>query len=430
MSDSNVPVPTTPSRFDTLIAAFAAKVGKTPAEVTTVLTTSAINDTSDESLAIVGSAVDVDDATWMEMFPGVKKPVLKNAVNTLRAAVAPPPAVPTPVIAAPVAHPAAPAVSATPFRGLVQLADDRTFLTGLTVGGRLNGTVSAADAVNAVRVGMAHSIHLFDAPEKLAEIIEEYATTMETPADDSVYTLLETIRERKYAEVLGPLNVKSSAVTEGRRKEFMSRLTTTLWPGLRRFNTALKGWHEQWVAQSANPGAMMNMIGALISGGQGLIPGMVQAPDGGALRSAHSDLLTMTNRMYSGMYMVPVARAMAFDALRIVAQLNDPNLCRAAGVPNRDELLRRLRIGVTDAYARSERSIAMYTLNALELGSQTDAELPAFAAALHMLGTTIDFDALGTEKVAGTVMEDRPARNGREVVRNKDGSRFEPFPGR
>ena len=210
----------------------------------------------------------------------------------------------------------------------------------------------------------------------------------------------------------------------------MSRLTTTLWPGLRRFNTALKGWHEQWVAQSANPGAMMNMIGALISGGQGLIPGMVQAPDGGALRSAHSDLLTMTNRMYSGMYMVPVARAMAFDALRIVAQLNDPNLCRAAGVPNRDELLRRLRIGVTDAYARSERSIAMYTLNALELGSQTDAELPAFAAALHMLGTTIDFDALGTEKVAGTVMEDRPARNGREVVRNKDGSRFEPFPGR
>ena len=426
---TTVPALTAPlsSRFETTVAAFATKVGLPLEAVTKTLLDKAINDATDESLAILGSATDVEDSMWGEMFPSVKKPVLRNAYLALRATVFPP-AAPVAAAPAPVAAPSPVSNSpATPFRGLAPLADDGAFLKQLTVGGRLNGTVSAVDAVNAVRVGMANSIGIFDVPEKLAERIEEWSNTMEMPADDRVYALLNSIRERRYAEVLEPLGVGSRAVSEKGRKEFVSRLSTTLWPGLRRFHAALKGWYDGWMAQSSNPATMMNFMASMVSGGVGMMPGVMATPDVGVLRSAHSELVTMTNRLYSGTYMVPVSRAMAYDALRIVGQLNDPGLAAAAGVPNRDELLRLLRVGVTDSYARSERAVAQYTLNALEMGSQTDTELPAFAGALYLLGAAIAWDDLGTDRI-GHVQEDRPATKRREVIREDSSAAFAPFP--
>lgn len=416
--------PAPPPSVPTAVAEFATRIGISVDLVTAALLSSAVNDLGPESLRILASAVDMPDTTWATTFPGVKAPVLRNAVTQFRAAVTPP-----------VVAPATPVVSTAPvasaFRGLLPLADDTAFLSGLTMGSSLN-RITPADAVVASRVGMASLQGVFEAPEALVDLIEGHSQGLEAPADDSVYGVLRGITTRKYADILEPLGVSGRAVTEARRKEFVARLRTTLWPALVRFHSTLRGWYETWTSQASNPGMMVGIMSALVSGGpMGMIPGMVSTPDVAILRSAYADLVSGTNRLYAGLYMVPVARAMAYDAMAIVAQLNDPALILAAGVTTREELLRRIGVGVTDAVQRQERSIAQYVQNAFNIANLSDADLPPFAAALFMLGNSIDWGMFsgsnpGTAPGRGSKDPTTPPR--RETVRPA-GGRFSPFPG-
>jgi hypothetical protein len=286
--------------------------------------------------------------------------------------------------------------------GLLNL-DDASFMAALVVGTNLNGGITAEDAVSAVRVGMADATGLFDVPDRMVESIEAYCESMDTPAGDGVYKLVNTINTRKYAEVLAPMGLTgTTVVTAARRKTFVERLRTTLWPALRSFQAAIKGWTDAWTAQASNP-AMLNqiMLTAVTGGGLGaLLPQINATPDVAPLRDAHKELVRGVNKLFLGLYRVPVARALAFDAMRIISQIKDPAIAAAAGKTNPEEFVRALNIGVTEHALRTERTLAQYTLNALRMDSIADAQLPAFAAQLALMGASVDWDTLGTAAVS------------------------------
>lgn len=415
-------------RWTEVVGKFAVAIASDVNTVTAALVANAVNAPDDAGLAILADPNAMDDASWAAVFTGVKRPVLRGAVAALRASAAP----------APVALPLPPAPATTTstgfggasFRALIPIADDKAFLDGLSVGGRLNGTITTQDVVAAVRVGMAQSIGLYEVPERLVKMIEEYSSSMETPADGQVYDLLSELRERRYADILRPLGLSgSSVVSDARRTEFNRKLQETLWPGLRGFYTILKGWYENWQSQSSNPGMFANMMMAVMSGGGAGAMGMIQPPDVSVLQDACKELITQANRLFGGLYGVPVSRAMAYDALRIVGQLNDPRLAMAAGCASRDELLKRLRIGVTEGYARTERSVALFAQNAMAVKDISDPELPTFAGALYMVGNTINWDDLGTDRVSGLASALPAKPNGGRNARREAPSDFAPFPG-
>lgn len=415
-----------PTKFDAVLAAFAAKINLTVEAVKTAILKDAVNDETDASLAILGSASDVDDAAWKAMFPDVKGPVLKNAVATLRTTVNPPVAVPVPPAPSPVSALGGfgaignPGAGAPTMIALKQVADDTGFLASLVTGGRLNGTVTPQDAAAAVKVGMAQAIRLFEVPDNLVERIEATANAQEMPADASVYELIDSITEREYAPVLKALGAPVRAVGASQRKAFLAKIQDTLIPGLRRFHAALHAWYEGYKTERSDPSLL---IGALTGMTGGLLP--MTMTDTSVLRSAAADLMTMTNRLFAGMTAIPVARAMAMDAVRILGQLNDPKYILAAGFTTRDEMLRSLGVAVTEQFARNERTLSTYIINAMDIPNIADAQLPMFAQQLYMIGASLDWDALGTPRVAG---ENTAVgrTNRREDVGGE--SRFKPFP--
>ena len=340
--------------------------------------------------------------------------MLNNAVNSLRLAVNPV-VVSAPVAAAPAAvNPAFPGMSAmagAPLVQLRQMGDDASFMASLTVGGRLNGTVRPEDAACAVRVAMAQSIRLYDIPEAIAERIEQQANALETPASADVYDLIDGIRAREYAHILKPLGAPTRSVNASERTKFLSKVQNTLWPGLRRFHAGLHAWYEAFKAERAD---VSNLVAAF-SGG--ILP---VTTDTGVLRSAAADLTTMTNKLFAGLTAVPVARAMAADAVTILQQLNEDKYVRAAGFATRDEMLRTLGVSVTEQFARNERSLAQYVVNALDIPNISDPSLPLFAQQLYLLGASLDWDSLGTSRVSEPQAP--------KVAARRETPKFSPFP--
>lgn len=424
MSDTTTAAATTPTtpvtasaRWTELVTAFALTIGSTFDAVTAKLLSDAVNTADDASLSVLASPTDMPDATWAELFPApaVKRPMLNRAVAALRTAVN--------GVAAPAAAPGlplnpAPAAPVAMASLMKPLPDDTAFLSMLVTGGRLNGSVTPADAAVAVRVALASGVGLYDVPDRLVEAIEAHSEALETPADASVYDVITSITEREYAPILRALGAPQRAISASERKKFLARAAATLFPGLRRFHAALAGWYEQYKVERSDPGML---IQAFTGGLSGLMP--MVATDTSTLRSAAADLITMVNKLFSGLTAIPSARAMATDAVRILGQLNDPRYISAAGFTSRDEMLRKLGVNVTDHFARVERAVATYAINAMDIGNVPDAQLPLFAQQLFMLGATIPWDTLGTSAVSDSGNDG--SKNG---ARPKGPAGFKSFP--
>jgi hypothetical protein len=226
-------------------------------------------------------------------------------------------------------------------------------------------------------------------------MIERFAGEQEQPASDALYPLLEELRERNYADVLKPLDLNSTVVTKARRTEFQKRVANYAWRGLRTFHDALTAWYTSWSSQTRDPNIMLNMIAAMAGGNGGMLSPLLQStPDTQVLRSVVKDLASSFNRVFAGLYGIPVARALAFDAARINKRLNDPNIPAAVGATSRDDMLRKLEITIPDWYVRMERSTYQYVISAFNMDNVDDAQLPTYAVALYVLGTQISWDAI------------------------------------
>ncbi len=283
-------------------------------------------------------------------------------------------------------------MSSAAFDGLLpSVQDDESWLKALKTGGVLK--VDQSTVVAAVRAALAKRVGLYDVPAKLVDAMERFADESEEQVDATFYALRKQMTRRSYADIFAAIDgLDGSFVTDGRKKELLTRLDRHLWPALAGFNAQLKGWQESWMQGAANP-AMMMM--ALMGGGAGAMPpGVMQAPDTAGLRDAADAVKDAINRVFAGTG-VQIAAALAYEATEVKKSLEDPRLPALIGVANREQMLKKLGVAVPATYPRLETNLTRYVLAVMNLEDQAAGqEELSYLGALFMLGNQIDLGQL------------------------------------
>lgn len=286
----------------------------------------------------------------------------------------------------------APIVNGAAFDILPAVPADESWLTSLKTGGVTN--VNESTVIGAIRAALARQVGLYDVPGKLVAAMETFADESEEQVDPIFYQLREQMTRRNYADVFAAIpGLNGSFVTEKRKNQLLGRLDQLFWPAVIDFDDQLRGWRQVWMQAVTGPDAFMAAIAA--SGGVGgLPPGIIQMPDTAPLRDAADAVKDAINRVFAGTG-VQISGALAFEASEIKKSLEDPRLPALVGVPNRDQLLKKLHVAVPATYARLELNVVKYVLGLLHLEDQTSGnEERDYLSALFALGSQIDWSKL------------------------------------
>lgn len=340
--------------------------------------TEALDKAKAEGVVDLATAALATETDWIGY--GVPKMTARKLVAELKQATAPAPA--APAAAAPIA--AASLLPALP-------ADD-AFLASLAVGGTLKS--SPTDVLSAVRAVFASRLGVFDIEDRLLEAIEERAEGLGEPVPDIFYDLEKASGKKAHADVLKALGVPGNFVTERRKKAFLGRMEG-IWGSLAGFQERIHAWRTNWQSNMNNPAAMMQMLAAAVSGGAAAVAvsGVNDAPDALPIVDAATAVIEDINKMFAGTG-IPVARALAADAVQLRQLIDRPELVAAVGATTRDEMLKTLRLAVGADLVRAERSVAQYVLGVLELPKVAETQLSLYIVALETLGTNIPWDKL------------------------------------
>lgn len=272
--------------------------------------------------------------------------------------------------------------------------DDTSFAAMLKVGGNLK--VETTEVVAALRAAIASNAGLYGLPEIILEKMSAVAESMDEPSPASYYRLQKLVSSRAYGDVLAVLDVPGTFVSDKKKRDMLLKLNTLLWPALGSFHNQLVGWQNAWTSTASNPNMILTVLAMGQAGGAGAMPpGMMAPPDTAALHDAAESFVAQVNRVFAGPG-IPVARAMAYDAMRIREVLDDPELPAAVGAVNREQMLKLLGVGVGADLVRLERSVVQYALAIMELQKVTpgNTEL-AYLGAMIQLGVSIPWDKLG-----------------------------------
>lgn len=388
---------TYPPGWSERVGAFAAAVGKTVEEVGTALI-GVVGEPSEAALAVLAD----EDATPLEDIKlalaslAIPSGVLRKHVQMLRGSKSAEPAADTAVN------------TSGPMQALAILPpvpDETSFIEMLKTGGVLK--VDTTEVISAVKAALARGVGLFDLPERILERMEEFAQAQEEPCGEEFFKVQRLLTERRYGEVLSVLGVSGAFVSEKRKKEFFGRLENRLWQALAGFQKQLVAWQQAWMQGMANPGMLMLAMTTHQAGGV-LPPGIMQPPDTTSLRASAEEVVNEVNRIFAGPG-IPVARALAYDATRIMGILSNPALPAQIGATTKDQMLKDLGVAVGAEIVRTEQSVTRYALAVMSLSKVTaDAEL-AYLAAMINLGATIPWD-----KLSGGVEPPRRSALGRD----------------
>lgn len=262
---------------------------------------------------------------------------------------------------------------------------DNSFLEMLKVGGVLK--ITPGDVISAVKAAIAKKVGIYDLPDLLRDKMEHFAKEQGEPVGQSFYDLNNLITTRNYADVLSILGVSGSFISERRKNDVLDRLDEYLWPALRSFDDTLVSWCDAW-NKGANP---MGMVGFLVASGRGgpMPPGLMQPPDTATLRDEAETVINKINKVFAGVG-IPVARALAYDAVRIRKILEEPTLPSALGAATREQMLKSLGVDVSAADIRLERNISRYAMSIMNYPTVTSGnEDYAYLTAMYLLGSTI-----------------------------------------
>lgn len=374
------------SAWSERVGGFASAVGKDIGEVAKALE-DVIGEPSGDALNILADEVAAPDAEIKEALKALKIPSGKINMHLGK-------------LRGPKVEAAPAMVSATAMQALSilpQVPDETSFIEMLKTGGVLK--VDVTEVLSAVKAALAKRVGLYEFPDLLLDKMEAFAEAQEEPSGEAFYRLQRVLTERRYGDVLSALGVAGSYVSERRKKDFFVRLEAKLWGALESFQKQLTAWQQAWMQGMANPGMLMVAMTAGHVGGV-LPPGMMVPPDTAPLRTAGEEVVNEINRVFAGPG-IPVARALAYDATRIMGILNDPSLPGQVGAGTKDQMLKELGITVGADIVRTEQAITRYCLAIMSLPKVTaDVEL-AYFAALIQLGSTILWDKLaGSASVA------------------------------
>ena len=301
---------------------------------------------------------------------------------------------------------AAPAVAAAETRAiqsqfealLPSIPTDESWLNALKTGGILK--VDESSYIAAIRAALADRAGLYSIPDALSKAMEKYADETEEQVDPTFYALRKSLTRRAYGDIFAAIDgLDGTFITEGRRKEFLSRIRDTLWPAIAESYRTLDGWYQTWRASFSDPSMLIAAIGGGFSGGAAGMS-MITPPDTAQLHDAGDTLVDSINRVFRGTG-VQVAAAMAYDTNVIRNTLEDSRLPSMVGVKNREMMLKKIGASVSSNYIRLEQNLVKYVLAFAKHDTVTsDVEVNYFVA-LWQLGTQINWNELGGGDVTG-----------------------------
>ena len=337
----------------------------------------------------------IDDLTSLEVADltgaGMKLAKARKLVNELKSTARPS---------------AAPAVAAAETRAiqsqfealLPSIPTDESWLNALKAGGILK--VDESSYIAAIRAALADRAGLYNVPDALSKAMEKYADETEEQVDPTFYALRKSLTRRAYGDIFAAIDgLDGTFITEGRRKEFLSRIRDTLWPAIAESYRTLDGWYQTWRASFSDPSMLIAAISGGFSGGAAGMS-MITPPDTAQLHDAGDTLVDSINRVFRGTG-VQVAAAMAYDANVVRNTLEDSRLPSMVGVKNREMMLKKIGASVSSNYIRLEQNLVKYVLAFAKHDTVTsDVEVNYFVA-LWQLGTQINWNELGGGDATG-----------------------------
>lgn len=383
-----------PAAWTARIEPFAKGIGKTTEEVTNVLAKITGEPTDDataaEALEVLDNKEASPDADLKEVFKEFNIPTgkLNLHLSKLRG---------EPAVKAEATTTTTAAAAFSSLAILPEVPSEESFLEALKTGGVVK--VEKTEVVSAVKAIFAKSVGLYELPEKILKKMEAFAEAQDDPCGEDYYKVMKLVTEKKYGDVLSVMGLTGAYVTEARKKLFFQKLDDKLPRALNMFNVQLNQWYESWTKTFANPGLMVAaMAGA--STGTAIPAGIMAPPETDSLRTAAEEVINEINRIFAGSG-IPVARALAYDATRIMGVLSDPKLPVQLGVPNKETMLKELGIKVGSDLVRNEQAIIRYTLAVMSLPKvPADTELE-YLSAMIKLSSSITWTSLGGTKLSG-----------------------------
>lgn len=341
---------------------------------------------SDEAVVILGDASAVSDAEIKEALKGFGIPTGKLNINLVK--LRPEKAVVE--VAAPTEKATSPM---TTLSILPSVPTEDSFLEMLRIGGVLK--VGIPEVIAAIKAGFGNQIGLYGIIEKMSTKMEDFSVSQGELCGSEFYEMQKFLTERQYGDILSAMGVPGKYVNETRKKSFLTKLNAKLWPALNDFQNQLTAWQQAWMQGMSNPGMIMMAMTAQQVGGA-LPPGMMQPPVTTPLRAAGEDVVNEINLIFAGTG-VPVARALAYDATRIMKILDNKELPSKMGATNKDQMLKELGIGVGSSIVQMEQSLTRYAMAIMKLPEVTPDNELAYFAAMIQLGATIPWDKIGAK---------------------------------
>ena len=364
---------------------FAKAVGKDPEEIAKLLEPM-VGEPGEEALAILDEANAVSDAELKEAFKPLSIPSGKLNMHLAKLRAVPE----AKEEAASAAGSSVPAFSILP-----TVPDETSFLEMLKTGGVLK--VGETEVLSAVKAGLANQFNVYELPSIILQKMEEFADKQEEPVGETYYDMQKLVTEKKYGDVLSVFKLTGSYMSEAKKKAFFAKLNERLWRSLSQFQDALKAWQEAWTT-GMNPGMMM-MAMASHASGTTLPSGMVDPPDTMPIHASAEEVINDINRIFAGVG-IPVARALAYDATRIMKILNEPGLPAQLGAVNKDQMIKDLGLRVGADIVRTEQSLTRYTLAVMMLEKVPAEQEMNDLVEMSRLGSTIPWEKL-TGKLSG-----------------------------
>lgn len=291
---------------------------------------------------------------------------------------------------------------------LPSVPDDDSWIRALRADGVLK--IGESTVISAIRAALAHKAGLFEIPARLVAAMEAFTDETEEQVGPEFYKLRKLLTRTAYGDLFEAIDgMDGSYVTSARKQEILRRIDTHLWGTVQSFNNQLQGWQQTWMQGAANPVMMM----AMLAGGAGAMPpGMMAPPDTGVLRDSAEAVNDSLNRIFRGTG-VQITAALAFEANRIKETLQQAGLPAMIGVPNREQMLKKLGVAVSATYPRLEQNLTQFVLGIIKAGdqSQGEEELRYFGA-LFMLGSQIDWNLLNKTSSASKAGLGRSHRPG------------------
>lgn len=370
------------------IGAFATAVGVPVNDVEEAFK-SLVGEPGDEALLILSDKTAVPDEDIKTALAGFKIPSGKLNMHLVKLRDEKPVEEKTEVVSS---------GTTTTLSILPSIPDEQSFLEMLKTGGILK--VGTTEVLSAIKAALAQTVGLYKIPEKILEKMEAFAMAQEEPCGEAYFSMQKLVTEKKYGDILSVMGVSGSYVSEARKKAFFERLDAKLWTALNGFQTRLVAWQQTWTQGMANPSMLIIAMTAQ-HGGAALPPGIMAPPDTADLHAAGEEVINEINRIFAGPG-IPVARALAYDATRIMGILESKDLPAQVGSANKDQMIKDLGISVGSEIVRNEQSLTRYALAIMSLPKVAPGndEL-TYLSAMLQLGATIPWEKLGAKGLGG-----------------------------